>query len=483
MPKVTLLLLPVCLLFGLLLNGQDTLKEKKSQFPAAVIEKIDKKIAALNKEVDKKSNKLLTSLQKLESSIRRELSEIDSNAANLLFDGAETRYNRLKDDPDRKINTPVKHAGEYLPYLDSLSGGLSFLKNDFAASPQNILPPGLTGSLEEIRKFESKLLAADNIKQFIKLRKQQISQFLVKYTSLPRNIARKMTDFNKRIYYYSAQIREYKEMFRDPDKLTKKALSLLNKLPAFQQFMKQHSQLAGLLNLPGATTSAGTGFGLQTRATVTSFLQNQMGTGGPNAASLISTSFQTAQGQIDVIRNRLNSMLGRAGDLDMPDFKPNNQKVKSFFKRLEFGSNFQSAHSSSFFPITTDLGLSLGYKLSDKNTIGLGLSYKIGWGKDIKHIDVTSQGMGFRSFLDVHLKKSLYISGGFEYNYQKPFRPFSITYNLNEWQKSGLMGLSKIVQVKSKLFKKARVQLLWDFLSYRQLPRTQAFKFRIGYNF
>jgi hypothetical protein len=54
---------------------------------------------------------------------------------------------------------------------------------------------------------------------------------------------------------------------------------------------------------------------------------------------------------------------------------------------------------------------------------------------------------------------------------------------ISSWQKSGLVGVSKIVSIKSKFFKKTKLQLLWDFLSYQQMPRTQPIKFRVGYNF
>ena len=46
----------------------------------------------------------------------------------------------------------------------------------------------------------------------------------------------------------------------------------------------------------------------------------------------------------------------------------------------------------------------------------------------------------------------------------------------------GLIGLSKVIDVRSKFSKKTKVQLLWDFLSYQQIPRTQAIVFRVGYD-
>jgi len=209
--------------------------------------------------------------------------------------------------------------------------------------------------------------------------------------------------------------------------------------------------------------------------------------GATNYNQVIRQNIQSAQGQVDELKNKLLSMgdgsIGSSTDLDIPDFKPNNQKTKSFFQRLEYGTNMQTAHGTSWFTITTDLGLALGYKLNDKNVIGIGASYKLGWGKDIHHIDMSSQGAGLRSFADIKIKKIFFLSGGFEYNYQKAFSSLRQIYPLNDWQRSGLIGMSKIVALKTKFFKKTKIQLLWDFLSYRQRPQTQAFKFRIGYNF
>jgi hypothetical protein len=106
-------------------------------------------------------------------------------------------------------------------------------------------------------------------------------------------------------------------------------------------------------------------------------------------------------------------------------------------------------------------------------------------GKDIRHIDVTGQGINFRSFIDIKIKNSFYASGGFEYNYQKPFYEIQRLYDISEWSKSGLVGISKIISLKTKVFKKTKIQLLWDFLNYMDHRQqvSQPIKFRIQYNF
>jgi len=114
--------------------------------------------------------------------------------------------------------------------------------------------------------------------------------------------------------------------------------------------------------------------------------------------------------------------------------------------------------------------------------LGIGGSYKLGWGPDIGHIKISGQGASLRSYGDFRIKKSLFASAGFEYNYQQPFDPGDFPGLMN-WQQSGLIGLSKIISLKTKVFKSTKIQILWDFLSYQQIPRAQPFKFRVGYSF
>ncbi|MGZ8538312.1 MAG: hypothetical protein ACXWV9_08625, partial [Flavisolibacter sp.] len=161
-------------------------------------------------------------------------------------------------------------------------------------------------------------------------------------------------------------------------------------------------------------------------------------------------------------------------------FKPNHQKTKTFIQRIEYGVNFQSQKARYYFPVTSDIGLSLGYKLNDRSVIGIGASYKIGWGPGWNQIAITHQGLGIRTYLDWKIKSSFYISGGYEQNYRTPFHTITQLKNYQSWQRSGLIGLSKKYQVSKKL--KGDMKILWDFLSYHQLPGSQPFVFRIGYS-
>jgi hypothetical protein len=212
-------------------------------------------------------------------------------------------------------------------------------------------------------------------------------------------------------------------------------------------------------------------------------IQGQIGAAGPGGAVALQSNIQAAESQLQNYKDKLTKLGNGSGDIDMPDFKPNQQKTKTFWRRLEYGANFQTTRNNYAFPTVSDFGLSVGYKLSDRSTIGVGASYKLGWGNGIQDVHFSSQGAGLRSFVDIKIKGSFSGTGGLEYNYTTPFRSIQQLRNLNYWSRSGLIGVAKTVSMKSRVFKKTKIELLWDFLSYQQVPRTQAVIFRIAYDF
>ena len=447
------------------------------QVPDKIFDAIDKKTSSIEQKLDKQTGKYLSRLQRQENKLRKKLWKKDSTLAKQLFDSAEAKYNALKN-LTGKVN---KYQALYSGHLDSLSTALSFLKNENLSNLSSNAE--LQKALDHCKSLQEKLNQTDRIKKYLTERKRILREQFQKL-----GMVKELKKYQKQVYYYKAKADDYKKMFEDPSKLETKLIELVLKIPRFKNFFSNNSMLAGLFPNMGnvSTPSSASVIGLQPRAMVNQYLITRFG-GTTNYNQIVQQNIQSAQGQVDELRNKLmslkNGSYGNSGDFDMPGFKPKNQKSKSFLQRLEYGTNLQTAHGNSWYPITADIGLSLGYMINDKNVIGIGASYKVGWGKNIHNIDITNEGAGFRSFLDLNIKKSYFLSGGFEYNYQKPFNSLQQIYFLNDWQQSGLIGMSKIVSLKSKVFKKTKIQLLWDFLSYQQRPQTQAFKFRIGYNF
>lgn len=471
----SLFVLSVLLLFSSLLYSQSNLDSLLQKIdPQKLASVITKQSEQVEKKLVDKSMKVLNSLQKQEEKVyQKMLKGKDSLLAKMKLDEVKGKYASLKD----KLTSPAiaSKAKQYIPNLDSLSTSLKFLD-------ENGIGGKVKDALAKTESLKDKFQQAEEIKNFIKERKEQLKQQFEKL-----GMMKQLKKINKEVYYYAAQIKEYKEILKDPKKIEKKAIELLSKTKLWKDFFAKNSMLASFFPMPGGTNNGligQTGFaGLQTRAQLTNFMQ-QSGMSGPNAISQLQGNISEVQSQLTEIRNKINQLGGsQSEDLEMPDFKPNQQKSKSFLKRLEYGTSFQSQKANQFFPVTTDVGLSAGYKLNDKSIIGIAASFKMGWGSGFNNIKLSSQGIGLRSFIDWKVKGSIWFSGGYEQNFRSTFNDIEQLRNLAAWQQSGLLGISKVVSLKTKILKKTKIQLLWDFLSYEQVPRTQPILFRVGYNF
>jgi hypothetical protein len=459
--------------------------DKIANFPTRLFDKITGKTTDLQQQLIRQTEKYLQRMARQEQRLKNRLSAQDSAKAATLYAGDPIgQYTlmsqRLSADSSKFFSSM---GPEYLPYADSLQGALKFLN-----SHPTLLNAGanvqtrIQGSLSSVQQLEAKLQYADVIKQYIQSRRAQIQQALSSYTHLPPGISNALSGYKRQAYYYADQVRAYRAMLNDPDKMMQTALVLLNKLPAFSDFMKKNGFLAGLFGVPAGYGTPEGMVGMQTRQQVLSMIQDKIGSGGPNAASAIQGSLSQASQDITRLQNKLSSLGAGSGDMDMPDFKPNPLRTKTLWQRLEYGFNLQTTRASYYFPTYTDIGVSLGYKLGHGNTVGVGASYKLGWGTDWQHIALSSQGAGLRSFLDIRVKKTWSVTGGYELNNVQPLAGFQDFRNIGGWTQSGLIGVTKTISMKSSLFRKTNVQLLWDFLSYYQAPQTPPVLFRVGYS-
>ena len=189
---------------------------------------------------------------------------------------------------------------------------------------------------------------------------------------------------------------------------------------------------------------------------------------------------QRAQTELKALKDKVLKAGGSSGDANIPDFKPNMQKTKTFVQRLEYGSIFDFEKSNGYIPTIANIGVSVGYKLNDKSVIGIGVNYKMGLGS-IQRIRITHQGLGFRGFVDWKLKRQFFVTGGFEMNYNTSFKKIEQLKNYSAWQQAGLVGLTKKISIKTKLAKGTKVQLLYDMLYRQHIPVSQPFVFRINY--
>ena len=437
------------------------------------------KAGDLEQKLDRQSEKVLSKFLKAEQKLQRKLSRKDSAKAQQVFGSAGQQYAQLQDKLAR-----ADKLRQYIPSLDTLSSSLKFLQ----ANPQLMAitregPAKLKEAMAKVNGLQTQFQKAEEIKKFLRERKEYLKGQLNNL-----GLGKQLKQLNKQAYYYSAQVNEYKQLLKDHKKAEQKAIELLSRTQLFKDFMRNNSQLASLFRLPGSSAGnagATSLAGLQTRAQVNNLVQQQLTAGGPNAQAQFSQHMQQAQAQLNQLKDKLGK-LGNSGgeDMEMPEgFKPNEQRTKSFLQRIELGANIQSQQSNGIFPVTSDIGLSAGYRLNDQSVLGIGASYKMGWGENIRNIRITHQGIGLRSFIEWKLKGSFWLAGGYEMNYRSGFRRIAELRDRSGWQESGLLGVSKVVDLRSKILKKTKVQLMWDMLSYRQVPKANAVVFRIGYTF
>jgi hypothetical protein len=349
---------------------------------------------------------------------------------------------------------------------------LSKLKN---TDLQSVAAKNLKATEINLDVLQSKINYSDQVQAFINQRKKLLATHIEKF-----GLQKQFKKIKQLQYYYQQQINEYTAAFSDLKKMEKKAIETISKIPAFQEFFNKNSELAYLFQLPGSNPLPLTQLvGLQTRASVNNQISNSLGS-GPNVAQAIKQNLNQAQAMVNELKNKVNQFGGGGNsDMEMPDFKVNNQKTKRFLNRIEVGTNFQSQKGNYLLPAITDIGLSLGYKLNDKSVIGIGGSYKLGWGNGLSDIRFSSEGAGLRTFIDWKIKGSIWLSGGAEANYKNRFNNVDALKNYAAWQQSILIGLSKKFQATKKL--RGNMQLLFDGLYKRNIPNTQPIIFRIGY--
>jgi len=446
--------------------------------PSRSLDYIDKKYSKLSDDVQKQSEKLLKRMQDKEAKLQKKLQGMDSLKAKELFETSKAKYEALQNKIASPVNTATAKLKEFIPGLDSTNSALKFLSqaNGLQGMTSDKLAQ-LSSVTNSVQELQGRLQQANEIQSFIREREAQLKEALTN-----SGLGKELLGLNKEVYYYQQRLRAYKEMLNDKKKLEEKLLAAVRELPAFQKLMQQNSYLAQFFRMPGTTASSAGTAGLQTRTQISSQLSQTFSGPNVNPQQYLQQQVQAAQSEMDKLKNKLNQFGGGgSSEMTMPDFKPNIQKTKSFLQRIEYGINIQNQRSSNFLPAMSDIAFTLGYKISSNKTIGIGGSYKMGWGAGWNNIRFSSEGIGLRSYADIKAKGSIWITGGFEYNYMQTFNDFAAIKNLDAWQRSALLGLSKKYKIGKK--REGNFQLLYDFLARNQVPQGQALKFRMGYVF
>ncbi|KIC89217.1 hypothetical protein [Flavihumibacter sp. ZG627] len=428
---------------------------------------------ALNEKsrMEKLGSKYFDKIKNEEKKLYRKLYKKDSLQARSLFGNVDSVYNHMKAEASIHSLTSGPREHFYNGRLDSLQTTLKFLSLDNSNIAEGV-PSNLSQAKEAYQRLQAQFTQSTYLEQALLARRQAIASQLSNHP-----LAKELKAYHQQVQYYQQQLRQAREWLDQPDVLANKLLSYASRLPLFRAFMEKHSAFAAIFPTPDPTVPLTGLGGLQTRTA----LQTQMGSslGIANPQAQLQQGLGQAEQELRNLKDKLSQ--GQWGDAgEMPAYKTNEQTTKSLWQRLEWGSNLQSTRSNNYFPTTSDLGLSLGYKLNQKSILGIGASYKLGLGRDWRHVRLTHEGMGLRSFLDWKLKGSFWVSGGAELNHRNRIEDLALLKQPDNWQQSALVGITRKFKV-GKMQSDAR--LLYDFLSARQVPRTQPLVFRIGYTF
>jgi hypothetical protein len=466
---------------GAVKDSSDRLQPQDLQgIKANTIHQLSAKYGGLEETVTGQSTKVLDRMQRLETNMEAKLWTKDSMAARQLFNNVQQKYEELKAGLQAPVTKLIpRPLQEYIPRLDSLQTLMHFLSQatpgSTGASMANLQQ--LQGLSAQLQQLQGRFGQAGQIQDFISGREQALQAELTKY-----NMTSQLLKANKTIYYYQQQLQEYKAMFSDRSKMEQEALGIATGLPAFKSFMQKNSYLGSLFPQTEGYGTPKALAGVPSSADVGNMIAEKMGAAGKkiDPQQYLQQQAQSGNDQLSALKEKVAKAGGGNSDMELPQFAPNTQKTKSFLKRIELGFNIQSQQSTVWLPVTTAFALTAGYRFSDKIVAGVGAAYQLGWGSGIQHIALSNQGVGLRSWLDVKAKGSLWITGGFEYNYMQEFARLADIDHIDVWQKSMLLGISKKYKVGSQT---ANMQLLYDFLAPYETPRGSPLKFRVGYTF
>ena len=457
--------------------------ENLQKVPVKYLNAVESKIDKYSSRITSKTEKTLVKLGRWEKKIQSLLEKVSPETANNLFGPGKITFTIMLQKLEEGESIANGYKAQYNEYRDKLNTSLKYLADQKDKINTNLIKP-VKDVTKKMNELEDEVANTEAMEKFIKERKKQLIDMAFKYLGKNKYLSK----INKEAYYYAETIKNYKEIFTDPKKLEETTTVLLKKIPAYNDFMEKNSGLSSLFgnSLGGSGSSTGTtnnyaALGYQSNASIVQSLQ-QRNMPGPNIQQLTQTNASALNSPLQELKNHFP---GSANSGDIPDFKPNEMKSKTFKQRLQFGTSFQFGKATNFLPGTADIGLQLAYKLNTKSSVGIGTGYKLGLGSGFDNIKLSFAGIGLRSFMDWKLKGNFFINGGFEYNYNAAFKsirnlPSFNSGNTSLWKPAALIGINKKYRI-GKM--KGNMMLLYDFLAKQKQPETQSLVFRFGYNF
>jgi hypothetical protein len=451
---------------GKLLPGQND--SLLSQIPGKYLFSIEHKSAQVQHRINSSMERAVSTLYRQQEKLYRKVHKINPAQAESIFRGNLDSLGAIQKAMKLgKLQLP-KGVKTFVPSLDTMTTSLKFLEENKALLTQG--KTQLQDAIQSVASLQKSINDAAQIERYIKEQKEALKAQLSQFTGLTDDLKA----LNKEVYYYAQQFNEYKALISDKKKAEKKAMELLCKSKVYKDFLQRNSQLSGLFSLPSGNAEQQIE-GLQTRSVVEEAIKAKIGS-SPQARQAVSQLMDKATQEFAKYKNKLPDLNSAA---DMPDFKPNPMKGKTFLHRMEFGGNIQFQKTSQYFPSNTEIAGQAAYKLNPKSSAGIGTAYNFGMGTGWDHIRFSHQAISLRSFIDWKLKGSFYFNGGAEGKYIGAIRNNSDLKNWAGWKPLVLLGISKKYKINAKL--NGNIQVLYDFMAKQQMPVSNPLLLRFGY--
>ncbi|HSH67619.1 MAG TPA: hypothetical protein VLB84_17895, partial [Bacteroidia bacterium] len=329
---------------------------------------------------------------------------------------------------------------------------------------------------ENITKTAEKLNRLKSIQQDIKKHQQTLKNYGVNTPELKS----KLKGIDKTCYYYNQGMNGFKDLYTNPAKGIES--SMLKKLSFSKDFKLFQTQFN---SLPFSASQMSSGIltgttpdmsGYQTKTQVRAMLpQNAQGISAEAKSQLVANMQNSL--------TRFTELRKEKPDVSMfkekPDFKINPYKGLPLRKRLVPAFTFQPQIKKYNEPFTVDAGATLGFKLVERVTPLIGLSTKIGLGKDIQHLAFSYQGIVARAGFDTKLCYGFSFQIWYEATW-KPLPAIRPEINASHYpEPSFIAGICNTYRISRKV--KGTLMIGYDFFYNKHTPYTSPWVIRMGW--
>jgi hypothetical protein len=216
--------------------------------------------------------------------------------------------------------------------------------------------------------------------------------------------------------------------------------------------------------------------GYQTKAQVQAMLPQHAAGITPDVKNQLLSNLQTSLMKFTELRDEKPDLSLLS---NKPDFKVNPYKGLPLRKRLVPGFTFQPQLKKTNEPFLTDLGATLGFKLTQRLTPLIGAAANVGLGRDIHHLQFSYQGVAIKAGLDTKLCYGFSFQSWYEASW-RPLPDQLLSEQAAHYpQPSLIAGICHTYRISKKV--SGTLMIGYDFFYNKHTPYTSPWVIRMGW--